>query len=244
MTFGHFIWNDLSTYDVDKARADYSALFGWNFHSDAEYEYACLAEQQTVAIFPMPQRFVDMDMPSFWMSYIRVETLERSVEIATSHDDAILEVGPHAFDEHAQIALVRDPSGAGFTLYEGPEISRVTNSNGSVCQIYHHCADVGLIRSFYDELFGWQFHQTANGPWPVFDIVDDKGNPVATAEEVPPEIRGKFSYWMPSFGTAANENLAEKVGSESFEIFAELGDDRYLGSDRQGAHFMVQNPDA
>lgn len=40
MTIGQFIWNDLSTFDMGLARKTYSALFGWEFGGDPDYDFA------------------------------------------------------------------------------------------------------------------------------------------------------------------------------------------------------------
>ncbi|WP_299616834.1 VOC family protein [Pelagibius sp.] len=240
MAYERFIWNDLSTFDMDTARQDYAALFGWSFAGDESYDFASAGGSQSVAVFPMPQRFIDIKMPSFWMSYIRVQNLERTVEAAKEHQGAIVEIGPHRFDDTARIALVRDPSGAGFTLYEGPVIERAEDRLGAVARIYHHSRDIGLIEAFYGDLFGWRFEEVRRDPWPVFDIRHRDGALVARAEEVPKEIRGKFSYWMPCFAVASAADASATISSLGGTVFAAFDDGSVLAADRQGAHFMIQ----
>ena len=158
---------------------------------------------------------------------------------AERHNGVIIEVRPEAFGEEARVALVRDPSGAGFTLYEGPEINPQITGLGTVQRRYHHLPDIDLIAPFYRDLFGWSFERRANTPWQVYDILDLKGALVAQAEEVPEAIRGKFRYWMPCFIVSSAENFSASLAGRGGAVLSELPEGRVLVADRQGAHFMI-----
>ena len=123
MAKNKFVWTDLSTFDLSVARRDYERIFGWSFTGDDQYDFALDGQTPVAAIFPMPQKMVEINMPSFWMSYVGADDLEGKVKKAHSYKGVVIEVEPTHFDEHSRIALVRDPSGAGFTLYEGPDIT-------------------------------------------------------------------------------------------------------------------------
>ena len=239
MAHGHFLWTDLSTYDTAAAKADYADLFSWSFHGDGAYEFAIKDGQEVAAVFPMPPRLAEMRMPSFWMSYVHVEDLDGTVAKARTHDGAIVEVEPQAFNADARIALVRDPSGAGVTLYEGPDIAPRQTGIGRVERRYHHLPDIGLIEPFYRDLFGWTFTKTAEEPRPVYDIRHPDGSTVAQAEEVPEPVRGKYRYWIPSFRVRSVDATVKRLGALDGAVAAELTGGRALVADRQGAHFMI-----
>ncbi|MDJ0826380.1 MAG: VOC family protein [Rhodobacter sp.] len=243
MTEGHFIWTDLSTFDMATARADYGALFGWTFRGDEAYDFAGIGEVPSAAIFPMPAKLTEIGMPSFWMSYVQVKDLDAVVDRARSHDGAIVEIEPQAFDDDARIALVRDPSGAGFTLYEGPGIAAAAGGAGTVVARYHHLPDVGLIEAFYRDLFGWTFHKAHEKPWRVFDIRHPDGTLVAQAEEVPEAVRGKFRYWMPCFAVSSVASASDTLAEHGGTLASDLQDGRVVVADRQGAHFMIRAMD-
>ncbi|KIC31153.1 VOC family protein [Leisingera sp. ANG-M6] len=240
MTIGHFIWTDLSTFDMALARKTYADLFGWSFDGDDSYDFAQDKTQAAAAVFPMPEFLVKINMPSFWMSYVHVEDLDARVEAARRHEGAIIEIEPQPFDEHSRIALVRDPSGAGFTMVEGSSLTPPEGppQPGHAVRRFHHLPDIALIADFYKDLFGWTFHKTAEAPWPVYDIRHPDGSLVAVAEEVPEEIRGKFRYWMPCFAVGSLEQAAEKLSALGGEVTVELPDGRLMGADPQGAAFM------
>ncbi len=240
MSFEKFVWNDLSTYDMATAKQDYGALLGWSFDGDGSYDFAGLNGAQCAAIFPMPQRFIEIKMPSFWMSYVRVRDIDQTVEAARKHEGAIIEVEPQSFNEDARVALIRDPSGAGFTVYEGPEIRQATGTAGAVELRYHHVPDIGLIDNFYQDLFGWTFQETGADPWRVFDVRHKDGTLVARAEEVPEQVRGTFRYWMPCFAVASKAQTLARLAEMDGQVFTEFEDGRALVADRQGAHFMIR----
>ena len=240
MPHGHFVWTDLSTFDLPTARSDYSDLLSWSFSGDEAYDFAFLGKDEVAAIFPMPLRLVELNMPSFWMSYIQVSKLDDTVERSRSHEGVIVEVEPEAFGEDARISLVRDPSGAGFTLYEGPKLTSPSAVNGVITARYHHVHDVGTIEPFYRDLFGWEFKASRETPWLIFDIVHPDGTTIAQVEEVPESIRGNFRYWMPAFLVRSMNEIATKLGTRGGGLVAELTQTRWIVADQQGAHFIIQ----
>ncbi|MEO0945498.1 MAG: VOC family protein [Pseudomonadota bacterium] len=240
MTIGHFVWTDLSTYDMQAARSDYAAFFGWAFQGDADYDFATQHGHEVAAVCPMPARLADMNMPSFWMSYVHVENVDETVERARTHQGAVIEVEPQPFDETARIALIRDPSGAGFTVYEGPDITPLSGGHGAVQQRYHHVDDAERVRDFYADLFGWSLDRASDQTWPTFDVKHPDGSVVARLEEAPENVRGKFKYWMPCFEVDALNAFGQRVTAASGEILTDLPENRKMFADRQGAHFMAR----
>ncbi|NOE33224.1 MULTISPECIES: VOC family protein [unclassified Ruegeria] len=241
MANGHFLWTDLSTYDMRAARVDYAGIFNWAFGEEDTYDFATIGGQEVAAVFPMPDRLAKMNMPSFWMSYVHVDDLDAKVEQARTHQGAIIEVEPQTFGDAARIALVRDPSGAGFTMYEGPDIQAGAPGAGKVISRFHHVPDIKLIAPFYADLFGWRFEKSSASPWPRYDIRHPDGSVVAEAEEVPEAIRGKFRYWMPCFGVKSEDDSIRQIKVRDGRHHNDLPEGRALVSDRQGAHFMIQN---
>lgn len=215
-------------------------MFGWSLQGDPLYDVARVNGRDVAALFPMPSRLADMNMPSFWMSYVHVEDVEETVKRAKSHHGVVIEVEQQAFNENAQAALVRDPSGAGFTLYQGPEIPSATEGHGTVQRRYHHVDDIAQIREFYADLFGWTFVPSTGQAWPTFDVRNPDGSIVARVEEVPERIRGTFKYWMPCFDVTSLNAFGELIMKNGGKVLSELPDNRSMFVDRQGAHFMAR----
>lgn len=83
MQENNFVYADLSAYDVEKAKEFYGNVFGWEYFSeDGEYYVAFSGDKVVSGLYEMPERFKTIKMPSFWMSYIQVESVEATVEKA------------------------------------------------------------------------------------------------------------------------------------------------------------------
>ena len=238
-----FNWTDLSAYRVDRAIQDYGQLFGWSFQGSHRYKYALSDSAPVAAIFKMPHRFAKLKMPAFWMSYINVANLDRSIELVERHEKAAIEIAPEPFGSDARIALIRDPSGAGVTLYEGPDLATdaIRRSPGDVIDRYQHGPKIKIVQPFYEAVFGWSFEKVADHPWPAFDARNANSIHVAKFEQVPTDIRGKFSYWMPCFAVQEKHSFLATLEKLNGQVLHNFGDGRLMIADRQQAHFLIQS---
>ena len=230
-----FTWCDLSTFDVDKARAFYERVFGWSYRDDAGYLTARAGRQPAAGLYLMPDVYRDMGLPSFWMSYIRVENLDEKADTAVALG-AIQEVPPTAFDSRSRFALVRDPSGAGFTLYEGPDLAGRGSAPGRLLWNELQLDRLDTVAAFYEGLLGWQFTKDTDAPGRY--LVESAGSPVASIQEIDPALKGRFNYWMVFFRVADLATATQEVQAAGGTI--SYSDRTYaLCADDQGAAFAV-----
>ena len=153
MQENQFVFADLSTYDLNIARAFYSDVFQWIYDdADPEYLIAEYRGKQISGLYETPQKFKDMMMPSFWMSYIQVANIDDIVENAKILGGIIELVDKDL--PIGKVALIRDPLGAGFTAYEGSLLnSRVENETNSLIWNELFISDFSKVKTFYEELF-------------------------------------------------------------------------------------------
>ena len=65
----NFVWTDLSTFDLDIAQKFYSNVFGWKyFQAEEGYYVATFSNREVSGLYATPEKFRQMNMPSFWMS--------------------------------------------------------------------------------------------------------------------------------------------------------------------------------
>lgn len=240
---GKFVWRDLSTFDVGKAQRFYATLFGWHFPAvgaDVEgYHIARLGRADAAAVFEMPAALRRLNLPSFWMSYVQVDDVAATVRLAETLPGTIVEVAPEPFGRDAVIALVRDPSGAGFTLYQGPRLGGYGDGgHGQQIWTVHHLDDIGRITGFYETLFGWRF-AARPGMAGVHDIHTAEGVVIGTVEELEEDDRGPFRYWMPVFAVTDVARAAGQSGELGGGVLWQGEDGRAILSDDQGAGFMI-----
>jgi len=191
-----FIWADLSTFDLKQAKQFYNRCFHWNYQQGDNYA-TCQPKQggYTAGIYPMPEKFVKIGMPSFWMSYIQVDDINQTAALAKANGGRV-EVEPTA-DQGGLISLIRDPSGAGFTCYQGEAIGAATRQNlhGQVCWNTLHVSNLDTVQPFYENVFGW--HIKVNKQQQLFDVylTASSNQVIANICVTDNSIKGDKEYW-------------------------------------------------
>ena len=247
MSLYQFTWCDLSTFDLEKACSFYGAVFNWSSHSlddslrEDDYTLFYSGSDSSAGAYTMPEFFQNIRMPSFWMSYVRVEALDSTVKLAVELG-AKCEIEPTAFDAQSRFALVRDPAGAGFTLYEGPELGGLDKQGRPGRMICNelHVPSLALVEEFYRKFFGWSIvpDQTLSGR---YFALSPTGESIASILQLDEATKGPKNYWAVVFATddlpATLETIADQGGRVLMQPITEF---RYaMAIDDQGAMFCV-----
>ena len=112
-------WIDLGIPDLDRAMDFYGALFGWTFDVGPEeygrYTTCLLDGRRAAALAPNP----DPSATAFWWNvYLATDDLDATVDRALEAGGAVVG-GPFDIPEQGRGALLRDPVGAQFGLWQG-----------------------------------------------------------------------------------------------------------------------------
>lgn len=149
-----------------------------------------------------------MGMPSFWMSYIQVADVERTVEMAKEAGGIIELVDLQA--SIGSIALIRDPMGAGFTVYGGGYLnSRYKNREGSLVWNELFVSDFGKVAPFYSRLFGWTYEAET----PSRSFIRSGEEIIGAVQELSNEVKGKMEYWGVFFAVKDVQASLEQLSS-------------------------------
>jgi predicted enzyme related to lactoylglutathione lyase len=110
---GCIVWNELATPDVERAAGFYRELLGWEAAADATgYSTIRLGEDIGGGMRPLQ----DGEPPN-WLLYFTVPSAEEAANRVREAGGEVL-TGPVDVTV-GRIAVVRDPQGAMFALYEG-----------------------------------------------------------------------------------------------------------------------------
>jgi uncharacterized protein len=120
---GTTCWNELLTTDVEAAKKFYTGLFGWQLKESPDYN------EITNPGAPYPQGGImqirpDMGpMPSHWGVYFQTanDGLDRTIEKAKTLGGKLV-MGPMAIGGVGKFAVMSDPQGAFFNLYQGQHL--------------------------------------------------------------------------------------------------------------------------
>lgn len=116
---GKFIWNELLTDDVEKAKAFYGELCGWSFdempmEGGASYYVAKRGEEQMAGLMDK-SAVVPPQVPSHWFAYIAVKDVDKSTALVAASGGQVMRA-PFDIPGIGRIAVVADPVGAPFGM--------------------------------------------------------------------------------------------------------------------------------
>jgi len=118
---GCMAWNELQTRDAGKASDFYTGLFGWEMdpiEQDGQTVYMTIQNSGGMNGGFMPMAEERGDAPSFWLAYFTVASCDDAVAKVEELGGSLL-AGPME-PGAGRIAVVSDPQGAVFALFEGP----------------------------------------------------------------------------------------------------------------------------
>ena len=191
----------------------------------------------------MPSNFQRIGMPSFWMSYIHVQDIHQTVRAAEERG-AKIEIKPQTAPGGGQIALIRDPAGAGVTCFEGDDLGGRggTGSFGRMVWNELHISDLSRVESFYTHVFGWTIKATNDtGRYKIY-ASSSESVPIAGIQVTSNEIKGDKEYWGVYFSVDNLANASKCIEQNGGQIVAEQpleGLPALLAFDPQGAAFYV-----
>ena len=231
------IFADLSTYTPKSTIAFYERVFKWEYYKNGDYYIAYKDRKEVVGLYETPEKFKQMRMPHFWMTYIEVNDIESTV-LKAKELGGIIEA-QETLQNFGKVALIRDPQGAGFTIYEGNKLksSRTKKEANTLIWNELQISKSQHIVPFYEGIFDWRFEGNDKD---YFEIYNQHNNHIADAIVIPNDVKGKYEYWVCTFGVEnlniTKQNILENGGS----MILDEGD-RILFTDNSGqAFFYIQ----
>ncbi|MFZ0090368.1 MAG: VOC family protein [Solirubrobacteraceae bacterium] len=248
-TPGTFSWTDLNTTDQEAAKAFYSAMFGWQITDmpageGVVYSMAAIDGKWVAAISPQPQQQRDAGAPPAWNSYITVtdvdETASRAAELG-----AAVHAPPFDVMEAGRMAVVQDPQGAWFLLWQPRQHigAGLVNAPGALCWNELGSPDLDGSARFYGDLLGWttEAMDGVDPPYLVIRTADGHSNGGIR----PPAPPGAPPFWLAYFATTdieASLGQAAELGGTVLVGSTDIGIARIgVLQDPQGAVFALYN---
>jgi len=115
MSHGTFVWNELLTTDVEKAKAFYATALGWLYEpmtmqQGGTYWVAKLDGKPVGGILSM-EGIVPQGVPPHWFSYIEVDDVNARVALVEANGGKVIRP-PFDIPDVGRIAILTDPTGA------------------------------------------------------------------------------------------------------------------------------------
>jgi predicted enzyme related to lactoylglutathione lyase len=201
-------WLDLGIPDLDRALRFYGALFGWEFEIGPEetgrYTMCFLRGRRVAAISAMhdPARV-------FWNVYLATDDCDRSAERARAAGGTLL-IEPMDVMDQGRMAIVRDPVGAQFGLWQGRAHTgaQVVNEPGALVRNDLVTPDPGPAREFYAAVFDFSLEGNPQMPQADFTFLRrPDGHEVGGIMGAP----GSTSAWSTTFEVAGTDEAVQRA---------------------------------
>jgi predicted enzyme related to lactoylglutathione lyase len=240
-TVGKFVWHDQVSNDPQQAQDFYTRLFGWDAESfgpsEANYRMISSGGQGQGGF----SQAMEGAPPPHWLSHIRVENVDDTVEKAKSAGGK-LAAGPFDMGDIGRMAIIADPQGAYVSTYQpqnggsAPEGVFVWDELGTT--------DADGAQRFYEEVFGWTTNDMGPdyGGYRVFNVGETGIAGLMTLPDasIPP-------HWQPYVAVEDPDATVAKAAELGGSALAEPMDVPNVGRiavlrDPQGAVFGIIKP--
>ena len=238
---GNFVWFELITPDVGKAKAFYPETIGWatSEMDMGGFKYTMLtkndAPQAGVVEPQMP------GVPPHWASYVSVADVDAAAKVAEAKGGKII---VPAFDipNIGRTALVADPQGATLFLFKGTE----NDDNGSTAFHWNElwAKDAKAVLPFYKAVVGYDVEEMSMGDMTYY-VLEKDGRKCGGVMTSP--IAEAPAMWLPYIAVDDADAVVARVKRQGGEVKKAPEDIPNIGrfavlADNAGAVIAVITP--
>ncbi|HXW14032.1 MAG TPA: VOC family protein [Terriglobia bacterium] len=246
---GSFCWVELSTSDQNAAKKFYSGLFGWSINDNPmgpgeAYTIFRLGGRDAAAAYTMNKQEREAHVPPHWNLYIATENVDNSASRVAKTGGTVLG-GPFDVMDAGRMAVVKDPTGAAFCLWQAKNNSGlgVTGEDGAFCWADLNTPDPQRAGKFYSDLLGWKLEKGANDASGYLHIKngDKHIGGIPPAQYLP---KGAPAHWLIYFHVAGVEASTDRVSQMGGKVHMPPQNMPNVGAwsvvaDPQGAAFAL-----
>jgi len=209
-------WAQLGTTDPQDAQRFYGGLFGWTAETDPRpeaggYTIFSLKGSPSAAVAPL----MDPRQPVRWILSFATEDVDEATAVAQK-EGAQVWMGPMDVFEHGRWALLSDPTGAAYSLWQADQFHGfgVVEEPGAFGWVDMATRDVPTALKFYKDTLGWEV--TPSDEYPMVGLSGSMfGGVMDMGELFPPEVP---AHWNPYFVVADVDATAAKARELGGEV--------------------------
>lgn len=248
---GTFCWIELAADDAAAAKRFYTEMFGWTADDNPIgpgendiYTIYRLRGKDVAASYSMMQDQRDAGIPSNWLSYVAAASADESAARARELGATIM-AEPFDVMEHGRMAVVQDPTGAVFALWQAKSHTGIGVWGEPNALAWNELAthDTAHAKEFYTSLFGWEA-KPMNVDKTDYIVFGQASGMVAGMYQITAEMQGMPPCWLPYFMVDDTAAAVEKARGLGAQIHLQPTDVPTVGrlsllQDPQGAMFYV-----
>jgi len=246
---GTFCWIELGTSDNEAAKTFYTQLFGWDYVDNpmgpgAVYTILKLDGKDIGGLYKLMPDMVAHGIPPNWMSYVSVSSADETAEKAKAEGATLLN-GPFDVYSLGRMAVVQDPTGAVFSLWEAKDNkgSGIYNVPNSFCWNELGTNDTQRAGEFYSNTFGWTRDTQTFGPM-EYTIFKNGDRGAGGMYKITPEMGPIPPHWLVYFAVDDCDAMVQKATGLGGRVMKPADDIPGVGrfailNDPQGATFAI-----
>jgi len=151
--------------------------------------------------------------PPVWSTYVTVDDADQAVATATAAGGQVVAAVTTVLDA-GRMAVLADPLGAGFTVWEPHQHqgAGIVNEPGTLIWNELVTTDIEQSAAFYHQLLGWVAATDSHGPG-AYTEFGMGGRSVAGVMEKPPSMPADLPpHWTVYFAVADADEAAGRAG--------------------------------
>jgi predicted enzyme related to lactoylglutathione lyase len=249
---GTFCWPELASPDAKASLAFYTALFGWTVNEfpmeSGAYYMLQLDGRDVGAAYDLTPAMREQKVPPHWAAYVAVASADDTAQRVEAAGGRVLQP-PFDVMQHGRMAVVADPAGAVFCLWQAIQNNGVgaLGEPGTLGWTQLNTRDTMRAKTFYTAVLGWTFRDDPLGPDASYTTWLKSDGPAGGMMPMPAGTPAEApAHWL-SYFTVANvdESHAQAVGlgATSWVAPADVpGGPRFaVLCDPQGATFALMS---
>lgn len=221
---GIFSWVDLSTSELEAAKAFYAGLLGWEYQVEdtpmGPYVMALKDGKPVAGMGNQPEQQKEMGIPSLWNSYVSVASADETAAKAAELGGTV-HVAPMDAMEAGRVAFIGAPGGEVFGIWEAKNHigAGLVNEHGTLTWNELNTRDLDQAKAFYSGLFGWQIETGPNpggqGEYTVISVGENmNGGMLVMDDNWPADIPANWAVYINVDDAEAATNQAKDLGGQ------------------------------
>ena len=245
---GRFIWYELTTTDVEAAKAFYTKVMGWGTREasmpGSRYTLFMTGDVSTGGLINLPQDAKAQSARPQWVGYVSVDDVDAAAHRVKELDGTVY-VPPTDIADVSRFSVVADPQMAIFILVKWCDPGQRPIQSGRLGHVGWHellTADWERAFAFYRGIFGWQKANTDVTSTSTYLQFSASGQTIGGMFNKP--TTAPVAFWLYYFNVADIGVALDHVRAERGEILEGPSDIPGGGkvarcADPQGATFAL-----
>ncbi len=220
---GRFVWYELTTTDMEGAKAFYLSVVGWGALAASvpgrAYALFTAGTATVGGLMDLPEAERRMGGTPTWIGYVGVDDVDATAA-RVRHLGGAVHVPPTDVPNISRFAIVADPQGARLALLKwlNPGQARPAEPDGTGRVGWHEllAADREKAMSFYGAVFGWQPSDADVGEIGTYQLFSAGGEMIGGIAGKPPMVPAPS--WLYYFNVGDVDAAAERVKAGGGDI--------------------------